>query len=159
MGFFSINFVLTIILYLHYIYTTNKDKWWVKNEMHFIPEKYQSPIFTSKNVFCEHNGNKPHFLMFWKSRFKTSTRKGQNGHFFGHFWRIRQVFTQKTTQITHYIFIPFNTIHSFLNGIFLAEKCPNIMIQWFETWRFGISRFHVLKRIFLAEKSFDRIIS
>jgi hypothetical protein len=41
----------------------------------------------------------------------------------------------------------------FLNQIFLAEKCPNIMIQWIETWRFGILSFYsFLNQIFLAEK-------
>jgi hypothetical protein len=40
-----------------------------------------------------------------------------------------------------------------LKRIFLAEKCSNIMIQWFEIWKFGIlSFFMFLNEIFLAEK-------
>jgi len=41
-----------------------EDKKWVKNDTRFNLKKDQSHIFTSKNEFCEHNGNKPHFLMF-----------------------------------------------------------------------------------------------
>jgi len=41
-------------------------------------------------------------------------------------------------------------IDLFLKRIFLSEKCPNIIHQWFETWRFGNLSF--LNEIFLAEK-------
>jgi hypothetical protein len=44
-------------------------------------------------------------------------------------------------------------ILSFLNEIFLAEKYPIIIHQWIETWRFGIlSILSILNGIFLAEK-------
>ena len=51
MGFFSINFVLTIILYLHYIYTTNKDKLWVKTDTHFIPKNISHVFLHQKMCF------------------------------------------------------------------------------------------------------------
>ena len=72
---------------MSYLYTLCEDKNGVKytNRIidNFPSKKFQSQVFSVENAFCEHYGHKPEFLGFPFCVFKTSTRKGQNGHFLG----------------------------------------------------------------------------
>ena len=75
-----------------------------------------------ENAFCEHYGNKPEKRDFAIRVFKTSTRKGQNGHFLGQSKMSKKWGYNYPSSILAIGRFKRKNIR-ILNEIFSAEKC------------------------------------